>query len=230
MFDQDNLPAGLRREHRTKAGVWALIHVVEGRLRYRILDPLGETELAAGKPGVVCPEQPHEVEPLGPVRLRRGRCRRRSPRQVSLLHLNRRTFGSREARTSRSRHAAAGPGAQAVTSLTRMEPIGAQSPSISKALTMVLVGRSGAISVTSRRWMPPSLPKTTRSSFKLSTASSLLFSMTKDNRHLFWTVSAAFNSIRTAFSGAALAAATKPSNAKPQHAAIFIVLPPMRSD
>jgi tellurite resistance-related uncharacterized protein len=69
VFDQDNLPAGLRREHRTKAGVWALIHVVEGRLRYRILDPLSETELAAGKPGVVCPEQPHEVEPLGPVRM-----------------------------------------------------------------------------------------------------------------------------------------------------------------
>jgi tellurite resistance-related uncharacterized protein len=33
MFDQDNLPIGLRREHCTKAGVWALIHVVEGRLR-----------------------------------------------------------------------------------------------------------------------------------------------------------------------------------------------------
>ena len=68
VFDQDSLPAGLRREHRTKAGVWALIHVIEGRLRYRILDPFGETELAAGKPGVVSPQQPHEVEPAGPVR------------------------------------------------------------------------------------------------------------------------------------------------------------------
>ncbi len=38
VFDQDSLPAGLRREHRTKAGVWALIHVVEGSLRYRIPD------------------------------------------------------------------------------------------------------------------------------------------------------------------------------------------------
>jgi tellurite resistance-related uncharacterized protein len=69
IFDQDSIPAGLCREHRTKAGVWALIHVVEGRLRYRILDPLSETELAAGKPGVVRPGQPHEVEPLGPVRM-----------------------------------------------------------------------------------------------------------------------------------------------------------------
>ena len=64
-FDQDSLPAGLRREHRTKAGVWALIHVVDGNLRYRILDPPSEEILTAGTTGVVTPEQPHEVEPLG---------------------------------------------------------------------------------------------------------------------------------------------------------------------
>lgn len=69
MFDQDNLPIGLRREHRTKAGVWALIHVVEGHLRYRILDPLSEEVLTPERPGVVIPTQPHEVEPLGTVRL-----------------------------------------------------------------------------------------------------------------------------------------------------------------
>ena len=68
-FDQDSLPAGLRREHRTKAGVWALIHVLEGSLRYRILDPPSEEMLAPGTPGVVKPEQPHEVEPVGPVRM-----------------------------------------------------------------------------------------------------------------------------------------------------------------
>jgi len=66
-FDQDSLPAGLRREHRTKAGVWALIHVLEGRLCYRILDPISEEILTPQTPGVVRPEQPHEVEPLGPV-------------------------------------------------------------------------------------------------------------------------------------------------------------------
>ncbi|MEO8315824.1 MAG: DUF1971 domain-containing protein [Pseudomonadota bacterium] len=68
-FDQDSLPAGLRREHRTKAGVWALIHVVEGSLRYRILDPPSEEVLTVGTPGVVRPEQPHEVEPLGAMRM-----------------------------------------------------------------------------------------------------------------------------------------------------------------
>jgi tellurite resistance-related uncharacterized protein len=45
IFDQDSLPAGLRREHRTKAGVWALIHVVEGSLLYRILEPPSEQVL-----------------------------------------------------------------------------------------------------------------------------------------------------------------------------------------
>ncbi|MBM3621194.1 MAG: DUF1971 domain-containing protein [Alphaproteobacteria bacterium] len=69
VFDQDTLPAGLRRAHRTRPGVWALIHVIEGRLRFRILEPFEETELAPGKPGVVRPGQPHEVEPLGPVRM-----------------------------------------------------------------------------------------------------------------------------------------------------------------
>lgn len=68
LFDQDSLPAGLKREHRTKAGVWALIHVVEGRLLYRILAPREERVLSPGTPGVVAPEQPHEVEPLGNVR------------------------------------------------------------------------------------------------------------------------------------------------------------------
>ncbi len=69
VFDQDTLPAGLRRSHRTKPGVWGLIHVIEGRLRYRVLEPFSETELSPGKPGVVRPDQPHEVEPLGPVRM-----------------------------------------------------------------------------------------------------------------------------------------------------------------
>lgn len=68
VFDQDTMPPGLRRRHRTKAGVWALIHVLEGRLRYRVLDPAGERILAPGEPGLVRPDQPHEVEPLGPVR------------------------------------------------------------------------------------------------------------------------------------------------------------------
>jgi hemoglobin len=69
VFDQESLPAGLRRSHCTKAGVWALIHVLQGSLQYRTFDPASETELTPQKPGVVRPGQLHEVQPLGPVRM-----------------------------------------------------------------------------------------------------------------------------------------------------------------
>jgi tellurite resistance-related uncharacterized protein len=68
-FDQNTLPAALQRQHSTKAGAWALIHVVEGKLLYRILEPFGEIILEPGQPGVVQPEQLHEVHPIGSVRL-----------------------------------------------------------------------------------------------------------------------------------------------------------------
>src|SRR4051812_7568539 len=42
IFDQDTIPAGLRREHRTAAGVWGLITVLEGRLLFRTLHPVRE--------------------------------------------------------------------------------------------------------------------------------------------------------------------------------------------
>lgn len=67
-FNQDTVPAGLRKGHSTKPGTWALIHVLEGELLYRVLDPASETVLLPGKPGLVRPEQLHEVEPLGAVR------------------------------------------------------------------------------------------------------------------------------------------------------------------
>ena len=68
VFDESTTPTGLRREHRTGAGVWGLITVVDGRLRFRTLSPRSETVLGAGDTVVVAPEEPHEVEPDGPVR------------------------------------------------------------------------------------------------------------------------------------------------------------------
>jgi tellurite resistance-related uncharacterized protein len=69
VFDENTLPAGLRSEHRTKPGVWGVIRVLEGKLRYRVLDPVSETILDPGTPGFVLPDQPHLVEPLGPMRM-----------------------------------------------------------------------------------------------------------------------------------------------------------------
>jgi tellurite resistance-related uncharacterized protein len=68
IFTEVTLPTGLRHRHQTKAGVWAVITVLEGRLRFRRLDPLAETTLDATSEGIVAPQEPHEVEPLGPVR------------------------------------------------------------------------------------------------------------------------------------------------------------------
>ena len=69
VFDENTLPAGLRKEHRTKAGVWGIIRVLEGQLRYQVLDPISETILDSEHPGLVLPDQPHLVEPLGPMRM-----------------------------------------------------------------------------------------------------------------------------------------------------------------
>lgn len=69
VFDEQGIPAGLLRRHTTKAGVWARIHVLEGELVFRLLEPVAsETHLSPGRPGEVGPEVPHEVEARGPVR------------------------------------------------------------------------------------------------------------------------------------------------------------------
>ncbi|RVQ64995.1 DUF1971 domain-containing protein [Croceicoccus ponticola] len=69
MFDETSLPTALREKHDTKAGVWGLIRVLEGRLKLTILDPLGEEILEPGRPGIVLPEQPHFVTPLGSMKM-----------------------------------------------------------------------------------------------------------------------------------------------------------------
>ena len=72
VFDANTIPAGLRREHRTRPGVWAVINVLAGKLRFRTLPPdpelHGGTCLSAGQHVVIAPGQLHEVEPDGPVR------------------------------------------------------------------------------------------------------------------------------------------------------------------
>jgi tellurite resistance-related uncharacterized protein len=71
-FTQQTVPPALLRSHNTKAGTWGVIHVLEGRLAYRITDPsrpASEVVLTpSGAPGLVEPTVLHEVEPLGAVR------------------------------------------------------------------------------------------------------------------------------------------------------------------
>ena len=69
VFDETSLPAALRREHRTKAGAWGLIRVLEGEVIYTVLDPPGEQRLTPERPAVILPQQPHFVTPVGKIRM-----------------------------------------------------------------------------------------------------------------------------------------------------------------
>lgn len=70
IFDEDTLPAALRADHRTKAGTWGLISVLEGELRLSFADPHEEHVLSPGRPGLVNPLQTHFVTPIGAMRMR----------------------------------------------------------------------------------------------------------------------------------------------------------------
>jgi len=71
-FTETTTPPGLLRAHTTKEGAWGLIHVLEGRLAYRVCDPRRPPSEAvltpASGPGVIEPTIAHLVEPLGAVR------------------------------------------------------------------------------------------------------------------------------------------------------------------
>ena len=69
VFNEHTLPAGLRKEHRTKPGVWGVIRVLEGRVRYQVLDPESVLILDADHPGLVAPDVAHAVQPLCPMRM-----------------------------------------------------------------------------------------------------------------------------------------------------------------
>ena len=68
LFTNDSIPKGLRSRHSTKKGVWGIVHVRAGSLRYQIHDPYNtETILDLDRQGVVLPEVEHEVEPIDNV-------------------------------------------------------------------------------------------------------------------------------------------------------------------
>lgn len=66
-FTQETIPAALTRDHATKAGVWGIIHVEQGRLRYKVPSQNHETEIGPGGTAIVLPDVLHAVTPLGEV-------------------------------------------------------------------------------------------------------------------------------------------------------------------
>lgn len=68
MFTHDTVPPTLLSAHETKGGAWAMIHVLEGKLRYCLDTPASESILEPGQLGVIEPQVRHHVELIGPVR------------------------------------------------------------------------------------------------------------------------------------------------------------------
>lgn len=68
-FDEATLPSGLAKDHATRRGVWARIHVVAGTLKYHVGAPIHRDFLVeAPATGIIVPEVPHRVEAIAAVR------------------------------------------------------------------------------------------------------------------------------------------------------------------
>ena len=73
-FTRETLPAGLRRDHRTRAGTWGVIEVFEGEIEYFVTGPFtAARHLRAGQNAAIPPEATHYVRfatEQGAVRMR----------------------------------------------------------------------------------------------------------------------------------------------------------------
>jgi tellurite resistance-related uncharacterized protein len=65
LFTRETVPEALLSAHRVKVGVWGLLRVEQGRVRYCLDAPLDDTlVVAAGGTAVIEPEVLHHVELL----------------------------------------------------------------------------------------------------------------------------------------------------------------------
>jgi tellurite methyltransferase len=70
VFDEHTLPAGLRREHTTRRGVWGRAEVLAGAMRFVMPALEIDRELHIGEHAIIPPELVHWVEPRPGVRMR----------------------------------------------------------------------------------------------------------------------------------------------------------------
>lgn len=69
VFTETTLPPGLQRAHRTKAGTWGMLRVLEGSIRFVYEDGRPSAIVTKAAPQLIEPDSPHHVELLGPVAL-----------------------------------------------------------------------------------------------------------------------------------------------------------------
>jgi len=68
-FDHGSIPDAMKQAHSTKPGIWGVIHVLAGRLRYIVEPPLASEQLLdPERPGIMVPEVLHRVVADGDVR------------------------------------------------------------------------------------------------------------------------------------------------------------------
>lgn len=70
VFTLETLPDALRRDHALKPGVWGVLSVLSGSLRYVLANSGRAQTLRAGDRVTILPEQRHHVEPLGEIEMR----------------------------------------------------------------------------------------------------------------------------------------------------------------
>ena len=69
VWDERDMPSGLRHAHRIASGTWGRLNVEEGRLRFRAqTSPAIDTVLHAPTSQHIPPELAHDIEPIGSVR------------------------------------------------------------------------------------------------------------------------------------------------------------------
>lgn len=68
-FEADDVPAGLLSAHRVAEGVWGVLRVHAGAVRYVDEGTGADVELEAGDERVIPPGVPHHVEPRPGSRL-----------------------------------------------------------------------------------------------------------------------------------------------------------------
>lgn len=62
-FTRDNVPKSLLASHSVKEGVWGLLRVARGRIRYCVDgNPSSSEIVCGGECAVIAPDTPHHVE------------------------------------------------------------------------------------------------------------------------------------------------------------------------
>ena len=69
IFTETTLPDALRNEHRTKAGTWGLLRVLEGEVRLIFTGAPNPLCVTVDSPAMIPPDAPHHVEVDRPMRM-----------------------------------------------------------------------------------------------------------------------------------------------------------------